>query len=88
MAAHTALKSEADAGTVGGFAQSRSARPRTSVAQHCSVLVRPEQSGRVWRRSAGAGAASAMAARRVAAMMENCILVVIVVVWYLEDDVV
>lgn len=82
MAAHTAPKSAADAGTVGGFAQSRSARPRTSVAQHCAVPVRPEQSGMTWRLSspgvdsetaAGAGAASATAAKRAAVMMENCI---------------
>lgn len=88
MAEQTALKSAGVVGTVGGFAQSRSATPSTSVAQHCSVLVRPEQRGAAaWRRSAsagagaGAGIASATAAKRVVIVMrENCILAVVDVV--------
>ncbi len=63
MVAQVAEKSEPEVGTVGGGPQSRSATPRTSVAQHCEDAYRPEQGTYgVWRSSSTAGAARAAVA--------------------------
>jgi hypothetical protein len=56
------------------LSQFRSARPRTSVAQHCALPVRPEQRGATWRAML-AGMATAAPAR--ARMVRNCMVVVV-----------
>lgn len=81
MVAQVAEKSEPEVGTVGGGPQSRSATPRTSVAQHCEDAYRPEQGMYgTWRSSSAAGAArTAVAAARMANM--NFMVMVGLVGW-------
>jgi hypothetical protein len=60
------------------LAQFRSARPRTSVAQHWMLLYVPLQMRAAWRAERSAGAAATMALPMKALMMvEASILVVI-----------
>lgn len=80
IAAQMSVKSSVLVGTVGGGAQSRSATPRTSVAQQTAELSVPVQASNVWRSlrvlKPGAGAArTVVAPARAMTMAEKCMLI-------------
>lgn len=61
-------------------AQSKSARFRTSVAQHCAVV--PEQTT-AWRSSSSTGAERAMVAKKeVMMVVKSMVMVMRLLVWF------
>lgn len=70
------MKSAVEVGRVGGFAQFKSASPRTSVAQHCALLSVPGQSvtSRFSARWAGVARAVDAPIRAKAMIVENFIM--------------